>query len=341
MNKEVMVSICCVTYNHEKFIRDAIEGFLMQKTTSPIEIIIHDDASTDNTADIVREYEKKYPELIKPIYQKENQYSKRINSPLNFVWQKCSGKYIATCEGDDYWTDPYKLQKQIDFLETNEDFIVTFTNCQEIDKEGNVLKNNIVEERDDRTYTHFDMPIHAPNLTRLFRNKYLNNIPKSFFNVPGEDTYLLVWQSKFGKIKYQNFNSANYRVISQGVWSGQSDFQKHHHLFQTRYAILEIAERKLKKKLVFLLSKILIDMARAARGNEENLLCKNLHSKLLIYCKNERRNHGFTLLDCLKFHVSLVLKYYIYLYFYIKTKDKIPQFIKIAIKKLYCRIQIK
>jgi len=117
-----LISVTCVTYNHEKYVKDAIEGFLMQKTNFPIEIIIHDDASTDSTPDIIAEYTRKCPMLIKPIYQVENQYSKRIDPLSNFVWPKCSGKYIALCEGDDYWTDPYKLQKQVDFLEANPDY---------------------------------------------------------------------------------------------------------------------------------------------------------------------------------------------------------------------------
>ena len=116
-NNEILVSICCITYNHEKYIRDAIEGFLMQKTDFPFEVLIHDDASTDGTADIIREYETKYPDIIKPIYQTENQYSKGIKISATYNYPRAKGKYIALCEGDDYWIDPYKLQKQVDFLE--------------------------------------------------------------------------------------------------------------------------------------------------------------------------------------------------------------------------------
>jgi glycosyltransferase involved in cell wall biosynthesis len=126
-----LVSICCITYNHVKYIRDAIEGFLIQKTTFPFEIIIHDDASTDGTDHIIKEYELKYPNLIFPIYQKENQFSKGVRRILiTFVFPKCTGKYIAYCEGDDYWTDPYKLQKQIDFLEANPEYGLCYTNAK-------------------------------------------------------------------------------------------------------------------------------------------------------------------------------------------------------------------
>lgn len=115
---EIMVSICCITYNHEKYIAEAIESFLMQKTNFKFEVLIHDDASTDNTAKIVREYEKKYPDIIKPIYQIENQYSKGKKVSSN-NYNRAKGKYIAICEGDDYWTDPYKLQKQFNYMEKN------------------------------------------------------------------------------------------------------------------------------------------------------------------------------------------------------------------------------
>lgn len=123
--KDPLVSVCCITYNHENYIRDAIEGFLMQKTDFPFEIIIHDDASTDATADIIREYERKYPDIIKPIYQTENQYSKGEKVTL-FTFKAARGKYIALCEGDDYWIDPLKLHKQITEMEKHPECYISF-----------------------------------------------------------------------------------------------------------------------------------------------------------------------------------------------------------------------
>ena len=118
-DNKIIVSIICNAYNHEKYIRDALDGFVMQKTNFPFEILIHDDASTDKTADIIREYEQKYPELIKPIYQTENQYSKKEGTVSKIQFGRVSGKYIAICEGDDYWTDSLKLQKQFDAMEAH------------------------------------------------------------------------------------------------------------------------------------------------------------------------------------------------------------------------------
>ena len=103
MENEIMVSICCLAYNHEKYIRKTLEGFVNQKTNFNYEILIHDDCSTDNTVNIVEEYRKKYPKLIKPIYQKENQHSKGIKISNVYQFPRAQGKYIAMCEGDDYY----------------------------------------------------------------------------------------------------------------------------------------------------------------------------------------------------------------------------------------------
>lgn len=122
VKKMVKLSVYCLAYNHEKYIRDALEGFVNQITNFEFEVIVHDDASTDNTAKIIREYEDKYPNIIKPIYEKENQYSKGVNISKTICFPKMKGEYIAICEGDDYWCDRNKLQKQVDFLDANIDF---------------------------------------------------------------------------------------------------------------------------------------------------------------------------------------------------------------------------
>ncbi len=114
-----MVSICCLTYNHERFIEDAIRGFLIQETDFPFEIVIHDDASTDKTQEIIRNFCILYPMLIKPIFQAVNQYSRGINPGIEFLLPAATGKYVALCEGDDYWTDKGKIKKQALYLESN------------------------------------------------------------------------------------------------------------------------------------------------------------------------------------------------------------------------------
>lgn len=114
-----MVSVICITYNHELYIEEALQGMVNQKTDFDYEIIVHDDASTDGTADIVRRYQQKYPDKVKPIFQQENQRSKGVVIMNRIFTDVAKGKYIALCEGDDYWIDDYKLQKQIDYMETH------------------------------------------------------------------------------------------------------------------------------------------------------------------------------------------------------------------------------
>lgn len=121
--EEIMVSVICTAYNHEKYIRQCLEGFVMQKTSFAYEVIVHDDASTDGTASIIKEIEEKYPDIIKPIYQTENQYSKGVRIGDTYIIPKIKGKYVATCEGDDYWCDANKLQLQVDFLESHPEYV--------------------------------------------------------------------------------------------------------------------------------------------------------------------------------------------------------------------------
>ena len=123
----IVVSIRCCTYNHAPYIRQCLEGFVMQKTNFRFEAIVHDDASMDGTADIIREYAAKYPDIIKPIYERENQYSKFDGSLRRIMNAHMHGKYVALCEGDDYWIDPLKLQKQVDFLEANPEYGLVYT----------------------------------------------------------------------------------------------------------------------------------------------------------------------------------------------------------------------
>lgn len=116
---EVLVTVICLTYNHAAYIRDALDGFVAQQTDFRFEVIVHDDASDDGTQDIIREYRRKYPELIHPVFQDENQYSKGVAIARTFLYPLIKGRYVAFCEGDDYWTDPLKLQKQVNVLENN------------------------------------------------------------------------------------------------------------------------------------------------------------------------------------------------------------------------------
>lgn len=130
-----------MTYNQDEYIRSCLEGFVMQKTNFPFVAVIHDDASTDNTASIILEYASKYPAIIKPYIEKENQWSKHDGS-LGRIMDSLTthSKYIAFCEGDDYWTDPYKLQKQVDLLESDENIKLVYTSYECVGHNGDTIK---------------------------------------------------------------------------------------------------------------------------------------------------------------------------------------------------------
>lgn len=141
MNNTCLLSIRCFVYNHEPYLRQCLDGFVMQKTSFAFEAIVHDDASTDSSAAIIREYADKYPEIIKPIYETENQYS-RHDGTLRRIMDSAissSSKYVAICEGDDYWIDPYKLQKQVDALEAHPECSICFGKVKVVSEKGDYL----------------------------------------------------------------------------------------------------------------------------------------------------------------------------------------------------------
>lgn len=129
MDGTPLVSICCATYNHEAYIREALDGFLMQEVDFPIEILVNDDASTDGTPQILREYEQRHPDLIHVVYQEENQYSRGVRPLPQLLVPRARAKYIAVCEGDDYWLESGKLQEQVDLLEAEPEAVACFTNA--------------------------------------------------------------------------------------------------------------------------------------------------------------------------------------------------------------------
>jgi glycosyltransferase involved in cell wall biosynthesis len=154
----ILVSICIITYNQEKYIAEALNSFLIQKTDFDFEILIHDDASTDKTPQIIKEYEEKYPNIIKPIYQTENKYSKGVSVDLAYNFPRAKGKYIAVCEGDDYWIDRNKLQIQIDYMEKHPQCALCVHAAYKVGVR-NTIKGQIRVNKKDTNYniTNFDL----------------------------------------------------------------------------------------------------------------------------------------------------------------------------------------
>lgn len=145
-NDEIAVSISCTVFNHEKYLRRCLESLIMQKTNFKYEVLIHDDASTDNSATIIKEYEMKYPNIIKPIYQKENQHSQNVKINWTFQIPRARGKYCAFCEGDDFWIDEYKIQKQFDAMEKNTEASMCVHKVECVDEAENVVGKYFPED---------------------------------------------------------------------------------------------------------------------------------------------------------------------------------------------------
>lgn len=220
-----LVSICCITYNHVAFIREAIDSFLMQKTDFPFEILVHDDASTDGTTDIILEYSKRYPLIVKPIIQTENQYSRGGLINPRFVFPKASGKYIAICEGDDYWTDETKLQKQASFLENNPEYVITYTDCQPFDDTG-ILDIDFGGARRDLDSIQLQKSTPIFTLTTCFRN-VIDHVPQDLMSARYGD--MVIWSliGHYGKGKYMDdILPSAYRVHADGVHSKKSNHEK-------------------------------------------------------------------------------------------------------------------
>ena len=151
-----LVSICCITYNHVNFIKECLEGFLIQKTDFPVEILIYDDASTDGTTEIIKEYASKYTNII-TFLQKENQWSKNKYGLMEYLLPAARGKYIAFCEGDDYWLDGLKLQKQFEFMENNNEYAACCSNVLLVDTNSNLFSKKIQVIKNEQSYSFEDI----------------------------------------------------------------------------------------------------------------------------------------------------------------------------------------
>ena len=225
-----LVSIKCLVYNHENYVSQALDGFLIQKTNFPFEVIIHDDASTDDSAKIIKEYEEKYPHIIKPIYESENQYSKQDGSLDQAIDPFLKGKYIALCEGDDYWIDENKLQMQVDVMQSNDRCTIVFCKVREVNKNGDRLKYTIPFKNDinegiftleDYTYVQYKLGHWAFHTSTFFFLKelaieYTKKSSSCFGMFPVGDMPLQLFMLLKGNGFYIDKEMSCYRVFSGG-----------------------------------------------------------------------------------------------------------------------------
>jgi glycosyltransferase involved in cell wall biosynthesis len=228
--EEPVVSISVITYNHAPYIRECLDGILMQQTKFPYELLLHDDASTDGTAEICQEYAEQYPHIILPILQKENQYSQGIMVSSTYQFPRVRGKYFAACEGDDYWTDSFKLQKQVEFLEAHTDFSMCFHN---VNVTYDDARKSHLFYSDKRSKGSIDMytPQAVSRLEELARGNFIQTPSVVVRNLCQFDNHELfktlsicdwtVWllTARYGKIKYMPDVMACYRVHCGGIYS--------------------------------------------------------------------------------------------------------------------------
>ncbi len=214
MEKKLMVSVIMITYKHEAYIAQAIEGVLMQKTTFEYDLVIADDCSPDGTESIIREI---INTNAKGHLIKYHLHEKNIGMCANgiFALKQCAGKYIALCEGDDYWTDPTKLQQQFDFMEQHPDYIMCCHDRNVVDEQNNILiKNQQTTKVDKDTFVQ----------TLFYRNIPFDSLFYTYFEqAKNGDTFLIYRLHQLGKTHYFDFNGACYRVSDVGVWSKVSD----------------------------------------------------------------------------------------------------------------------
>ena len=206
-----LVSINCITYNHEKYIADAIDSFLMQKTDFDFEIVIGEDCSTDNTRSIVQEYADKYPEKIVLITSDQNVGMQKNERR---VFEASRGKYIAECEGDDYWTDPYKLQKQVDYMENNPDCTLCFHNADKVNEDKTKIETMIDENIDNRTYDAGEIAalgVIATN-SKFYPKYVLEDMPSWYFECTFTDLPAELISTSRGYAYYMKDNMSVYRV---------------------------------------------------------------------------------------------------------------------------------
>lgn len=210
-----LVSICCISYNHENFIAKCLDGFIMQKCSFKYEILINDDASNDNTAAIIREYEKKYPEILKPLYQTENQYSLGVRPMNQFNWSRSKAKYIAMCEGDDYWTDPYKLQKQVNYLQKNNDCSLVFTNYSNQYDNNKLISNKKIS---DYSFSGIFKANPIRTVSCCFRKNYLDELMRTLSQSHAFiDFSIFLFMAYKGKIGLINEDTCVYRYHYSSV----------------------------------------------------------------------------------------------------------------------------
>lgn len=272
------VSILCTAYNHGAYIRAALEGFVSQVTDFPFEVVVHDDASTDGTADIIREYEQLYPQIVRPIYQTENQYSRERGRVTRLVHAAARGTYLAMCEGDDYWIDPHKLQDQVKMLEADSTLSACFSDAwSETDGVRTSFQpdvGGIVGPRASIGLEDLVMENFIPTATLVMRRDRVIPQPPELWNAPAGDWIISVHLARQGRIAFLDRKTAVRRRHAGGVISMKHEVDKGLFTVACLKAIREMvppAEQAIIDERVNGLNRIAIELAYQKGGRDAAL----------------------------------------------------------------------
>lgn len=253
MEDKIMVSIQCLVYNHEPYLRQCLDGFVMQKTNFKFEAIVHDDCSTDNSALIIREYAEKYPEIIKPIYESENQYSKHNGDLDRIMNSACKGKYIAFCEGDDFWTDPMKLQKQVTAIESDSKNTMVYTAFSTVDETGNSiyrddLHYNMRKSKSGNIFPFLLFRNVVMTVSCMVNRKVLES--KLYLDCNNSLDYnLFLAASLLGNCIYLDHNTCSYRKVGYSMTNSNRNLVQQRFLQVWEYYV-EIVLNNSKQRII-------------------------------------------------------------------------------------------
>ncbi|AYQ27913.1 MULTISPECIES: glycosyltransferase [unclassified Polaromonas] len=242
-----LLSVLCLTYNHGRYISKALDSFLMQETSFPIEIVIGEDCSIDNTLAVIEDYQSKFPAIVRLITSPTN-----VGVTENFrrTLSACRGRYVALCEGDDYWEDKTKLQTQVEFLEGNSKYVITYHDAYRLD--GLVASMDLQLPQQYRCdATEYELINARPlsTLTACFRN-VLVEIPSEFNHAPMLDLCLWSLLGQHGEGKYLgHIKPAVYRAHEGGVFSHQSESNKLRMTMRTYSCLAQYYENRAQKKI--------------------------------------------------------------------------------------------
>ncbi len=230
------VSVICAAFNQEAFVGQCLDGILRQLVSFPVEVIVHDDASTDGTPAVIQDYARRYPKLIRTILQTENQHS-RFRKARPIMLSQARGEFIADCDGDDIWTDPHKLEKQVAFLRENRSFVMSFHDAVPIDTSGKQVDTGYLPEEARRDYTQAELRVLKWGWilmgTAMHRNVELD-FPPEYFLAPNGDNFVPMLLAAFGAAKFQPEVGPLARRLHRGsMWASKSQAEQNRMHLQT------------------------------------------------------------------------------------------------------------